>query len=318
MMKVLIPDKIEQKVIEVLEDAGFDVDFKPGITVEDAIKIVGDVDAMIVRSGIKVNQAMLDAAPKLKLVVRAGVGYDNIDTQYAARLGVAVENTPFGNTNAAAEHTLALLFLLAKKILQGQAELKGGTWNRKLEGTELKGKTLGVLGLGNVGKKVAKVALALEMHVIGYDPYLDEKAIKEIGATKATLAEILKSADYITFHLPLNAETKNMISTAQFALMKDGVKILNVARGGVIDELALEEAIKAGKVAGAALDVYEQEPPTCRSLIETASVICTPHQGASTKEAQINVGLDAANQVIAALKERKIISCVNGVSALKS
>jgi D-3-phosphoglycerate dehydrogenase len=309
-MKVLIPDKINPKVIDVLHNAGFEVDNKPGIGVDDCIKICGDADAMIVRSGIKVTAAILEAAKKLKLVVRAGVGYDNIDTEAAAKLGIVVENTPFGNTNAAAEHTLALLFLLAKKILPGQAELKAGTWNRKLEGTELKSKVLGILGLGNVGKKVAKVAVALEMTVLGVDPFVDVK--------KSELEEVLVKSDYITVHLPLTKETRDLISAEQFAKMKDGVRILNVARGGVINEETLEEAIKSGKVAGAALDVYTEEPPACRTLIEMDQVICTPHQGASTKEAQINVGIDAANQVIAALKEGKIISCVNGVTTLRA
>jgi len=317
-MKVLIPDKINAKVIEILQKAGLEVDSKPGISVEDCIKIVDEADAMIVRSGIKVTPEMLAAAKKLKLVVRAGVGYDNIDTEAAAKLGIVVENTPFGNTNAAAEHTLALMFLLSKKILPGQAELKAGTWNRKLEATELKGKTLGLAGLGNVGKKVAKVAVALEMTVLGNDPFVDAEGMNALGVQKSNLEEILVKADYISFHLPLTKETRDMIGANEFAKMKDGVRILNVARGGVVNEDALEEAIKSGKVAGAALDVYSQEPPACRTLIELDQVICTPHQGASTKEAQINVGIDAANQVIAALLHGKIEACVNGITELRS
>jgi D-3-phosphoglycerate dehydrogenase len=315
--KVLIPDKLEKKVTEILEEAGFEVVNKPGITVEDCAKIVADYDAMIVRSGIKVTKEILDAAKKLKLVVRAGVGYDNIDTKYAAEKGIVVENTPFGNVNAAAEHTITLLMMLAKHVIHAHHELKNGTWNRKHEGTELKGKTLGIVGLGNVGKKVAKVALALEMDVLVYDPFVDEGKVKELGAKKAELDEIYKTSDYISVHVPLNEKTKNLISDAEFEKMKTGVRILNVARGGVVNEKALETALSNGKVAAAALDVYEQEPPVCHSLIGHNKVICTPHLGASTKEAQINVGLDAAYQIIEALKEGKVMNSVNGIKVVR-
>ncbi|MBU0629228.1 MAG: hypothetical protein KKC75_08635 [Nanoarchaeota archaeon] len=317
-MKVLIPDKLNKKAIEVLEKAGFEVENKPGISVEECVKICADADAMIVRSGIKVTPAIIDAAVKLKLVVRAGVGYDSIDSKYASSKGIAVENTPFGNTNAAAEHTLALLMMLAKHVIHSHLKLKGGEWDRKsFEGTELKGKTLGLIGLGNVGKKVAKVALALEMDAQCYDPFVDDASMKSIGVKKSELDDLIKTSDYITLHVPLNDKTKNLISAEKFAMMKDGVRILNVARGGVIDEKALEDALNSGKVAAAALDVYSSEPPICKSLIANEKVICTPHLGASTKEAQMNVALDAANQVIAALKEGKIQFCVNGVKELR-
>lgn len=314
--KILIPDKVEHKVTEILQNAGFHVDNKPGISIEECTKICADYDAMIVRSGIKITKDILNAAKKLKLVVRAGVGYDNINSKYAKEVGIIVENTPFGNVNAAAEHTLTLLMMLAKHIIHSHLELKKGTWNRKYEGTELKGKTIGILGLGNVGKKVARVAAALEMDVLGFDPFLDEKQISTLGAKKAEINEIIANSDYITVHVPLNEKTKNLLSENEFAAMKNGVRIINVARGGVVNEKALEEALKSGKVAAAALDVYEQEPPVCHSLIANDKVICTPHLGASTKEAQINVGLDAANQIIAALKEGKIVNCVNGVKEI--
>lgn len=317
-MKILIPDKVNEKATKILEEAGFTVENKPGISEEELIKICSDADAMIVRSGIKITPAVIDAATSLKLVVRAGVGFDNIDAEYAASKGVVVENTPFGNTNAAAEHTLTLMILLAKHVIHSHIELKGGTWNRKkYKGTELKGKTLGIVGLGNVGKKVAKVAIALEMDVLSFDPFIDESGMNELGIKKVELDELIKVADYITVHVPLNDKTKDMISEGQFKMMKDGVKIVNVARGGVVNEGALEHAIKSGKVAAAALDVYSSEPPVCNSLIGDDRVICTPHLGASTKEAQVNVAVDAANQIVSALKEGKIENCVNGVKEIK-
>jgi len=317
-MKVLIPDKVNEKATSVLEEAGFTVENKPGISPEDLILSCGDCDAMIVRSGSKITKEVIDAATSLKIIVRAGVGFDNIDASYAASKGVVVENTPFGNTNAAAEHTLTLLMMLAKHIIHSHTELKSGVWDRKkYKGTELKGKTLGIVGLGNVGKKVAKVAIALEMDVISSDPFIDAKAMGEVGIKKVELDELLKESDYITVHVPLNDKTKDLISTEQFAMVKDGARILNVARGGVVSEDALEKAIESGKVAAAALDVYSSEPPICKSLIAHDKVICTPHLGASTQEAQVNVAIDAANQIVKALKEGKIENCVNGVEDIR-
>ncbi len=317
-MKILIPDKVNEKATRILEEAGFEVENKPGISVEELVAICGDCDAMIVRSGIKITPAVIDAATNLKLVVRAGVGFDNIDASYAASKGVIVENTPFGNTNAAAEHTLTLLMMLSKHILHSTIELKGGVWNRKAyKATELKGKTLGIIGLGNVGKKVANVANVLEMEVICFDPFVDAEDMDEIKVKKVELDELIKTSDYITVHVPLTEKTKDMISTEEFAMMKDGVRILNVARGGVVSEEALEKAIISGKVGAAALDVYSAEPPICQSLIAHDKVICTPHLGASTVEAQVNVAEDAANQIISALKDGKIENCVNKVGEIK-
>ncbi len=317
-MKVLIPDKVDKKVSEILKENGLEADNRPGITAEECAKICADADAMIVRSGINITKEIIDAAKNLKLVVRAGVGYDNIDAEYAASKGIVVENTPFGNTNAAAEHTLTLLMMLAKHIIHSHVKLKSGVWDRKsFEGTELKGKTLGVIGLGNVGKKVAKVAVALEMDVIGFDPFIDKATMKKMKVKKVEFDELIKKSDYITVHVPLIDETRDLISSDEFSMMKDGIRIINVARGEIINENALEEAIKSGKVAAAALDVYSSEPPLCSSLIAHDKVICTPHLGASTKEAQINVGIDAANQVVAALKEGRIENCVNGVKEIR-
>ena len=317
-MKILIPDKLNPKATEILENAGFIVENKPGITIEELIPICIDVDAMIVRSGIKITKEVLAAAKNLKLVVRAGVGTDNIDKEAAKEEGVVVENTPFGNTNAAAEHTLTLMMVLAKHVVHSNTELKSGVWDRKkYKGTELKDKTLGIIGIGNIGKKIAKVATALEMDVLGVDPFVDEATMKEERIKKVEIEELIKNSDYITVHVPLTEKTKDLISDNEFKMMKEGVRILNVARGGVINEAALEKALKSDKVAAAALDVYSEEPPICRSLIGHEKVICTPHLGASTKEAQVNVAIDAANQIITALKEDKVMNCVNGLKEIK-
>jgi len=233
-MKVLIPDKVNEKATEILKKAGFTVENKPCITVEELITLCSDADAMIVRSGIKITKEVLEAATNLKLVVRAGVGTDNIDKEQAKARGVVVENTPLGNINAAAEHTITLLMMLAKHVIHSHTELKKGVWDRKkYKGTELKGKTLGIIGLGKIGKKIAMVAAALEMEVIGFDPFVDEAAMKDMGVKKVEFEELIKTSDYITVHVPLNDKTRNLISEKEFAMMKDDVKILNVARGGV-------------------------------------------------------------------------------------
>ena len=317
-MKVLLADKISKSAVEVLEKAGIEVDLKPGLSEDEVVAIIPEYDAMAVRSGIKVTAKILEAGTKLKVVGRAGVGTDNIDKEKAKELGIAVENTPLGNTNAAAEHTLTMLMMLSKHIIHGHLSMKKGEWERKkFKGTELKSKTLGIIGIGNVGKKVAKVALALEMDVIGYDPFVDEEKAKSMGIKKVELDEIIKTCDFITVHVPLNDKTKDMISTEQFAQMKDGVRILNVARGGVVNEKALLEALKSGKVSAAAIDVWEQEPPTLRELVENEKVIATPHLGASTAEAQENVAIDVSEQIIEALKNNKIVNCVNKIEELR-
>ena len=211
-MKILIPDKLNPKATEILESAEFTVENKPGITIEELIPICADVDAMIVRSGIKITKEVLAAAKNLKLVVRAGVGTDNIDKEAAKDSGVVVENTPFGNTNAAAEHTLTLMMVLAKHIVHSNTELKSGVWDRKkYKGTELKDKTLGIIGIGNIGKKIAKVATALEMNVLGLDPFVDEVSMKAKGIKKVEMEELIKNSDYITVHVPLTEKTKDMI-----------------------------------------------------------------------------------------------------------
>jgi D-3-phosphoglycerate dehydrogenase / 2-oxoglutarate reductase len=319
MMNVLVADKVDKKAVELIKEAGIEVDEKFGLKEEEIISIIANYDALLVRSDTIVTKKILEAGAsgKLKMVGRAGVGTDNIDKPSAKELGIAVENTPFGNTNAAAEHTLTLMIMLSKHIIHANNSMKKGEWDRNFKSTELKAKTLGLIGFGNVGKKVAKVALAFEMNVLVYDPFVDAKVLDELGVKKAELDEIISASDYLTVHVPLTDKTKNMISTNQFEKMKNGIRILNVARGGVIDEEALLSAIKSGKVAAAGLDVYNEEPPMLRELIENDHVITTPHLGASTNEAQENVAIEIAEQVILALKENKIKNCVNGVQELK-
>jgi D-3-phosphoglycerate dehydrogenase len=303
-MKVLIADSVSETAMNLLKDSGLEVYEKTGMSEEELVQEIPEYAGVIVRSGAKITKKVLDAAKKLKIVGRAGVGVDNIDCAAAKELGIAVENTPTGNTNAAAEHTISLMILLSKHIVHSNETMKQGKWDRKnFEGTELKGKTLGLIGFGNVGKKVAKVALALEMRVLVYDPFIDEIKLTELGANKVEFDEIIHAS--------------NMISKKQFDEMKTGIRILNVARGGVIDENALLGALESGKVAAAGLDVYNEEPPMNRKLIEHKKVIATPHLGASTIEAQENVAIDVAEQIIFALKNGEIKNCVNGITELK-
>jgi len=317
-MNVLISDKLSPKAKELLEKHEIEVDEKVSLTEEELIKIIAKYDALIVRSDTKVTAKILEAGTKLKIVGRAGVGTDNIDKEKAAELGIAVENTPFGNTNAAAEHTLTLLMILAKHIVHSNQSMKNGEWNRKaFKGTELKGKTLGLIGFGNVGSKVGLVAKALEMNVVVYDPFVKDEKLAEFGFTRVTFEDLIKTSDYISPHVPLNDKTKNMIDKEQFNEMKKGVRILNVARGGVINEPALLDALNSGKVAAAALDVYSDEPPTNTDLIKHDGVIATPHLGASTSEAQENVALDVAEQIVQGLNEGKIMFSVNGIEKLR-
>ena len=300
-MKVLIADKMNSRVSEILQHNGIESDEKIGLGEDELVQIIADYDALLVRSDTTVTAKILEkgAQGKLKIVGRAGVGTDNIDKVVAKEFGIAVENTPFGNTNAAAEHTLTLLMMLAKHIVHSNESMKKGEWNRNFKGSELKGKTLGLIGFGNVGSKVGLVAKALEMKVIVYDPFVTDEKLAEFGFVRTELDNLIKESDYISPHVPLNEKTKNMVDTKEFEQMKTGVKILNVARGGVINECALLDALNNGKVAAAALDVYDDEPPTNQELVKHQKVIATPHLGASTKEAQVRIG----KKLIRILKE---------------
>ncbi|VVB75149.1 Glyoxylate reductase [uncultured archaeon] len=319
--KVLLCDSVSDTAMKIMTSAGIAVDAKFGLKEDELAKLAPEYDGFVVRSGVKITKKVLEAGAKgkLKIVGRAGVGTDNIDKDSAKSLGIVVENTPFGNTNAAAEHTLALMMAIPRHIHHAAKSMKEGKWDRKsFEGTELKEKTLGLIGFGNVGKKVAKVALAMEMKVIVYDPFLPAEKFAELGVKKAELAEIYKNADYITVHVPLTDKTKNMIAEKEFAQMKKGVYILNVARGGVINESALLNALADGRVAAAGLDVYNEEPPLNKELIAHPKVTCTPHLGASTTEAQENVALEVAEQMVLALKSGEVKHCVNGLTKLRN
>ncbi|MDI6897147.1 phosphoglycerate dehydrogenase [Methanocella conradii] len=312
-MKVLITDPISDEGIKILKaEPGVQVDVETKLTKEQLIEKIKDYDALIIRSETQVTKEVIDAAQHLKIIGRAGVGIDNVDVPAATEKGIIVANAPEGNTIAACEHTLAMMFAMSRNIPQANASLKGGKWERsKFMGVEVMGKTLGVIGLGRIGGEVTKRARCMGMEVLAYDPFTTPERAKDLGARLTTLDEIYEKADYITVHTPLIPSTRHMISTPQFEKMKKGVRIINCARGGIIDESALLEALKSGKVAGAALDVFEKEPPVGSPLLELPNVIVTPHLGASTKEAQISVATIIAEQVINAFKGLPVTTALN-------
>lgn len=279
-----------------------------GIAAEDLPAVLADAQALIVRSRTKVTAALLEAAPHLKVVGRAGVGVDNIDLEAARARGVTVVNAPLASSNAVAELTIGLMFALARQIALADAGMKRGEWLKKqLQGVELAGKTLGIFGMGRIGSLVAQKAAALGMRVVGYDPLIPAEEIRRRGAEPVATPEALYAeADWISLHVPLTDETQGMIGREAFAHMKRGVYIVCAARGGVIDEQALLEALKSGQVAGAALDVFAQEPPGATPLVTHPRVVATPHIGAQTREAQARVGVDIAEEVLAALQGREL------------
>ncbi|MDD4498690.1 MAG: phosphoglycerate dehydrogenase, partial [Methanosarcinaceae archaeon] len=284
-MKVLVSDSLSSEGVEILKQH-FTVDVSTGLSEDELVEKIKDFDALVVRSGTQVTQRVIEAADKLKIIGRAGVGVDNIDVDAATRKGIIVSNAPAGNMISAAEHTISMMMAMSRNIPQANASLKAREWKRsKFMGVEVKGKTLGVVGLGRIGSEVAKRAAGLEMNLLGYDPFISEKRAAELGVRLCTVNEIAEEADYITVHTPLTKETRNILDEKQFALMKDGVKIINCARGGIINEEALAKAVESGKVGGAALDVFVSEPPFDNPLLDFDNVIVTPHLGASTEEA---------------------------------
>jgi D-3-phosphoglycerate dehydrogenase len=296
-MKVLICDPIANEGVEMMRQAGLEVEVKTGLTPEELEKTVGDYDVLVVRSATRVSKPLIEAARNLKLIVRAGVGLDNVDVECAQARGIEVVNTPAAVTNAVAELTIGYLFAMARRIPQATASMKAGKWEKKkFMGSEIAGKTLGLIGYGRIGWLVAKKALALGMEVIAYDPYVSDP--KGLTVEFTSLEELLRRSDYISLHLPLTDETRHLIDKPQFEMMKDGVRIVNCARGGVINEDALYEAVKLGKVADVALDVYAQEPPVDSKLFQLDEVIGSPHIGASTVEGQYQAGLEVAKKVI--------------------
>ncbi|MFH1655364.1 MAG: phosphoglycerate dehydrogenase [Candidatus Omnitrophota bacterium] len=312
-MKVLVSDKLSQEGLKILEkEKEIQVDVKTGLDPEELKKIIKNYDAIIIRSGTKLKKDIIDKADNLRVIGRAGVGLDNVDLTAATSRGIIVMNTPAGNTISTAEHTMSLILALSRNIPQSAASLKAGEWKRsKFMGTELHNKILGIVGLGRIGSEVAKRALSFGMKIIAYDPFLSLDVAKQAGVEVVELKDLLKKADYITLHTPLSAETKHMISDKEFALMKTTAKIVNCARGGIIDEKALEKAIKAGKIAGAAIDVFEKEPPLDSPLLKLDNVITTPHLGASTEEAQVNVAIEIAEVVRDALLGKGIRNAAN-------
>ncbi len=297
MKKVLITDSISEEGIEILRKQA-QVDVKVGLKPEEIIAIIGDYDALMVRSQTKVTGEIIEAGKNLQVIARAGVGIDNVDVPAATRCGVVVVNAPTGNTVSAAEHTVALMLALARNIPQANALLKTGVWKReKFTGTEVRGKTLGVIGLGNVGSEVAKRAASFEMKLIGMDPLVSEEYAKKLSVTLMDLNDILKEADFLTLHIPLNSKTRGIIGAKELALMKPTARIINCARGGLIDEEALVKAINDKKLAGAAIDVFEKEPCTESILFGVENIIVTPHLGASTAEAQVTAARDVAEQI---------------------
>ncbi len=298
--KVLVSDALSETAVQIFRDRGVEVDYRPalGKDKEALAAIIGDYDGLAIRSATKVTARLLAAAPRLKVIGRAGIGVDNVDIPEATRRGVIVMNTPFGNSITTAEHTIAMMLAVARQIPEADASTRAGKWEKnRFMGTELFNKTLGVIGCGNIGSIVADRALGLKMKVLAYDPFLsDERAVK-LGVTKVELDELLARSDFITLHVPLTDRTRNMLSAEALAATKPGVRIVNCARGGLIDEAALAEAIRSGHVAGAALDVFEVEPATDSPLFALPNVVCTPHLGASTTEAQENVALQVAEQM---------------------
>jgi D-3-phosphoglycerate dehydrogenase len=313
-MKILVTDSLAPEGMAVFHNAaGFDVDVKIGLKPDELKKICCDYDGWVIRSGTKITAELIEAAKNLKVIGRAGVGFENIDTDAATKKGVVVMNTPGGNNVTTGEHTIALMMALARHIPQAVASLKNGKWERnKFVGVELCNKALGVIGLGNVGRIVAERAVGLRMKVIGFDPFISAENIAKLGVEPASLEEIFTKADFITVHVPLTPDTQGLINREAFAKMKAGVRIINCARGGIVDEKDLAEAIKDGKVAGAALDVYVDEPPPAdHPLLKLDPVITTPHLGASTDEAQLNVAIAVAEQMVEFLTKGIVRYAVN-------
>jgi len=313
-MKILVSDSLAPEGLAVFERAGgFEVDVRVGLKPDELKKICGDYDGWVIRSGTKITAELIEAATNLKVIGRAGVGYENIDAEAASKKGIVVMNTPGGNNVTTGEHTVALMMALARHIPQAAASLKNGKWERnKFVGVELCNKTLGVIGLGNVGRIVAERSAGLRMKVLGYDPFIATENIARMGVEPATLEDIIAKSDFITVHVPLTPETQGLINRAAFAKMKTGVRIINCARGGIVDENDLAAAIKEGKVAGAALDVYVDEPPAAdHPLVKMEQVITTPHLGASTDEAQLNVAIAVAEQMVDFLSKGVVRYAVN-------
>ena len=310
-MKVLVTEAISDEGVDILSRCA-QVDVKLGLSAESIASIIGDYEALVVRSQTKVSPEIIEAGSKLQVIARAGVGIDNVNVEAATRCGIVVVNAPTGNTISAAEHTIALMLSLARHIPQANAALKSGLWQRsKFMGSEVRNKVLGIVGLGSVGSEVARRARGLEMRLVAYDPFVSVEHVGNLQVELLPLDSLLKEADFITLHLPLTESTKNLIGARELDLVKPGVRIINCARGGLIDEAALVKAVNEKRVAGAAVDVFPKEPTTESPLFESDSIIVTPHLGASTTEAQALVSRDVAVQVVDVLKGQPARYAVN-------
>lgn len=319
-MKIFVSNDVSEKGVALLRQH-FDVDVQPNMQPEELKKIIGQYDGLVTRSLTKVTKEVIDAADNLKVIGRAGVGVDNIDVAAATARGIVVLNTPEGNTIAATEHTIAMIMAMTRHIPQAHQSLQEGKWDRKsFDGIQVQGKTLGIIGVGRIGSRVAKRMQAMEMTTIGYDPYITEERARQIGVELVDFDTLLAKSDYITIHTPLTKETENMINAETIAKMKNGVRFANIARGGCMDMYAVAEAVKSGKIAGAAIDVYPFEPLTKENnpFHGLFNVVQTPHLGASTVEAQIGVAVDVAYGVIDALEGRPVMTAVNMAPIPKS
>ena len=315
MPKVLISDKMSPLAAETFKRMGVDYDEKTGLSPDELKAIIGDYDGLAIRSATKVTADILSAATNLKVIGRAGIGVDNVDIPAATAAGVCVMNTPFGNSITTAEHAIAMMFALARQIPQANASTHAGKWEKsKFMGVELTGKTLGIIGCGNIGAIAASRALGLRMKVVAADPFLSPERAAEIGVEKVELDELYARADFITLHTPMTDQTRNMINAESLAKMKDGVRIINCARGGLIVEQDLKDALDSGKVAGAALDVFQSEPAKENILFNHPNVVTTPHLGASTTEAQVNVALQVAEQMADFLVHGAVTNALNMAS----
>jgi D-3-phosphoglycerate dehydrogenase len=312
MPKVLISDKMDPRAAEIFRERGVEVDEITGKTPEELKAIIGQYDGLAIRSSTKVTKEILDAATNLKVVGRAGIGVDNVDIPAASAKGVVVMNTPFGNSITTAEHAIALMFALARDLPEADKSTQAGKWEKnRFMGVEMTNKTLGLIGAGNIGSIVADRALGLKMKVVAYDPFLTPERAVELGVEKVELDDLLKRADFITLHTPLTDSTRNILSKENLAKTKKGVRIVNCARGGLIDEAALKEGLDSGHIAGAALDVFVTEPAKESPLFNTPNFISTPHLGASTTEAQVNVAIQVAEQMADFLMTGGITNALN-------
>jgi D-3-phosphoglycerate dehydrogenase len=313
MAKVLVSDSLSKEGLAFLKEArDIELENKPGLSEDELAKAIVGVEGLVIRSGSKVTAKVIEAADKLKVIGRAGIGVDNVDVKAASRRGIIVMNTPTGNAVTTAEHALALLFSVARKIPLASSTMKEGKWEKKaFEGRELAGKTLGVIGLGNIGRIVADRARGLRMGVIGYDPFMTAERAAELGIELVSIDDLFRRADAITVHTPLTSETKGIVNDAAIAKMKKGVMLINAARGGIYDEAAVVRGLDSGQIGGVGLDVFVEEPPGLTDIVKHPKAVVTPHLGASTEEAQLRVALEIAQQVVAYLQTGAISNSVN-------